>query len=160
MKKRKNLANHRFRQAPVKYLILSNDGWARGLMSFACLRKRLAELKLGNRVRVDASGIIVTKGMKPDPSALKVLRKRGFTANGYKVQPLTEDLLKKSDVMIALSHEDFNYAKNVFTVLPRKVRILNVPVILGKKEEGYDAALAKIEEGLEEELRSLKPRKT
>lgn len=129
-------------------------------MTYACFQKSLRELKLTGKARLQASGIIVSKGLKPDPLALKVLRKKGITVNGYRIQPLSEVMLKKASVMIALSPEDFNYVKNAYKVMPPKVRILNIPVILGKRDESYETALARIQEGLEEELRSLKPRRS
>lgn len=60
------------------YLIVSNDGQARGLMSFAYFKKRLAELKLSDRVKVSLAGLVVNKGLKQDSQALQVLKKRNI----------------------------------------------------------------------------------
>ena len=152
---KKGNTNHKFAQRKKNYLILSNDGFARGLMSFAYFKKRLNELKLSDRVNVQVSGLITSKGLRPELMALKTLRKKGLSINGFGVRSLSEELLGKTDVVIALSQENHNYLKNSYRTTPLKIRILEVPVILGNTEDAYEKTFAKIKDGLEQELQSL-----
>ncbi len=139
----------------MNYLIVSNDGQARGLMSFAYFKKRLNELKLVGRVKVELAGLVVNKGLKQDSGALKVLKKRNIPVSGFRVQPVTDRLLGQADAVVALSEEDHNYLRNTYTTVPPKVRILKVSTIIDGKEETYEKAFAKITEGLEQEFKSL-----
>ncbi len=137
------------------YLIVSNDGQARGLMSFAYFKKRLNELKLVGRVKVELAGLVVNKGLKQDSGALKVLKKRNIPVSDFQVQPVTDQLLGQADAVVAVSEEDHNYLRNTYPTVPPKVRILKVSTIIDGKEETYEKAFAKITEGLEQEFQNL-----
>ncbi len=153
---KKDSTNHKLKPGKKNYLIVSNDGYTRGLMTFAYFKKRLSELGFSNRVHVQTAGLVVSKGLTPDPLAVKILKKKEIPLNGFQVEPVSEDLLKKADVVIALSRENHNYLRNTYHATPPKVRILNVPVLIAKKEENYENAFQKIEESLDQELQSLK----
>ncbi len=153
---KKGADNHRSNQMRKNCLILSNDGMARGLFSFAYFRKRLNELKLSNRVSVTLAGLIASKGVRPDVLAVKTLKKCGLSVNGFKVQQVDEALLKRMDFVIALSRENYNYLKNTYHTIPSRIRILGVsPILPSSKEADYEKAFAEIRQGLERELESL-----
>lgn len=160
MTRGKIFTGHKKANASLNYLIVSNDGLSRGFMSFAYFNKRLKKLKLLNRLKVRVTGIIKSKGVPPDPMAVKTLKKEDIPLNSFQLEPLSEDLLRKVDVMITLSRENYNYLRNTYPSLPPKVRILNVPVILAKKEDSYVKAFRKIAAGLDQEFLSLQLRPT
>lgn len=137
------------------YLIVSNDGCARGVMTFAYFRKRLAGMKVSDRIRLQLSGLMTSKGLTPDPMALATLKKKGLEARSIRIEPLHEELLIKADVLVALSREDYHYVKNSFRSLPSQVRILQVPpIIQSQNEEAYEKTSSKIEKGIDQVLES------
>ncbi|OGW69094.1 MAG: hypothetical protein A2036_03710 [Omnitrophica bacterium GWA2_50_21] len=137
------------------YLIVSNDGHARGLMTFAYFKKRLSELKLAGRVNVQLAGLMVFQGLKQDSGALKVLKKRNIPVTDFRVQAVNEELLGKADALVAVSEENHHYLRNTYAALPSEVRVLKVSSIIDGKEETYEKAFEKITEGLEQEFQSL-----
>ena len=139
-----------------KYLIVSNDGYARGYMTYNYFKKRLSDLGLSGKVKVEVAGLIPSKGLEPASLAVRTLKNHQIPQNGFKVQTLSDQYLKSADVIIALSQENYNYLKHSYKNIPSKVRILMVSPIIVNHEELYDRALAKIQEGLEQELQSLK----
>ncbi len=140
----------------MNYLIVSNDGQSRGLMTYAYFKKRLNELKLGGRVNVQLAGLMVSKGIKQDGGAIKVLKKRNIPVSGdSRVQAVNDELLGKADVLVAVSEEGYHYLRNTYTAVPSKVRVLKVSTIIDGQGETYEKAFEKIMEGLEQEFQSL-----
>ena len=137
------------------YLIVSNDGQARGLMTFAYFKKRLNELKLAGRVNVQLAGLMVTKGINQDSGALNVLKKRNIPVADFRAQAVSDDLLGQADTLVAVSEVNHHYLRNTYAAVPSEVRVLKVPSVIDGKEESYEKAFDKITEGLERELQSL-----
>ena len=137
------------------YLIVSNDGQSRGLMSLAYFKKRVSELNLSERVKVSLAGLVVNKGLKQDSQALQVLKKRNIPLSGFSVQAVNDQLLGKADTLVAVSEEDYNYLRNTYSAVPSKVRILKVSPLIDGKEETYEKAFDKITAGLDQEFKSL-----
>lgn len=139
----------------LRYLIVSNDGLARGLMSHAYFKKRLRDARLSKKVGIVLSGLMVSRGTRPDEIAKKILKEKGVPLNGFIVEPVTAGLLAKADVVLTLSKEDSNYVRNTYGNVPARFRTLDVPVILGASAENYERAWAKIHAGIDEEIRRL-----
>lgn len=137
------------------YLIVSNDGQSRGLMTFAYFKKRLNELKLAGRVNVQLAGLMVTKGIRQDSGALSVLKKRNIPVVDFRAQAVNDDLLGRADALVAVSEVNHHYLRNTYSAVPSQVRVLAVPTVIDGKEETYEKAFEKITEGLEQELQSL-----
>ncbi|MBI4549920.1 MAG: hypothetical protein HY714_03235 [Candidatus Omnitrophica bacterium] len=127
-------------------LIVSNDGLARGLMTYAALKKKLAK----SAARLKVAGLLVNKGTRPDPLALKALKAKGLAAAGFRVQPVSRDLLDEADTLIALSPENYNYLNHTYGKLPARSRVLNVPAIIVRKLENYQKSLDQIGRSLDE----------
>ena len=141
------------------YLIVSNDGQARGLMTYAYFKKRLTELKLAGSVNVQLAGLMVSKGIKQDGQALKVLKKRNIPLTDFKVQNVSDEVLGKADALVAVSEEDYHYLCNTYSAVPSAARVLKVSTVIDGQEETYEKAFEKITEGLEQELKSLLAKK-
>ena len=151
----KKTVSHTARRKSGKYfLIVSNDGLARGLMAFAYMKKRLREMKLTRLIRLAVAPLMASEGLKPDPWAVKKLAENRVPLNGFRVQPLGEKLLEKADRVITLSYENQNYLRNSYRTVAPLTRILDVPSIRIGKQGDYEKAWIKIREGLEEEILS------
>lgn len=130
-------------------LIVSNDGLARGLMTYASLKKKLAG-RQKNGAHLKVAGLLVSKGTRPDPLALRALKAKGLSAQGFRVSPVSEKLLKEADTVIALSPENYNYLKHTYGDFTAPARVLNVPPIIDRKPEKYEKSLDKIGRSLDE----------
>lgn len=141
--------NKRGAKACKKYLIVSNDGCARGLMAMRIMKKRIQEAGLAKKVELGLSGLLVAAGQAPDPLALAVLQNKGCPASASKPQQVNDEILSESDAVIALSIEDFNYLKNTYKALPQEVTVLDIPAVVERREAAFDVAYGKIERAID-----------
>jgi protein-tyrosine-phosphatase len=149
--------NHRFKKDFTRYLIVSNDGMARGVMALGYFQKRLSERHLNQKIRVDLAGLIVPRGLKPHKLAVQTLKKNRLSLNGSNIQPVSEESLGQADVLIALSPENYYYLQHTYRTQLPKVRILNVPVLLPAADAAaYEKAFRKIAAGLDQELLNMR----
>jgi protein-tyrosine-phosphatase len=130
-------------------LIVSNDGLARGVMTYAALKKKLGG-RQKNAANLKVAGLLVSRGTRPDPLALKALKAKGLSAQGFRVSPMNQKLLKEADTVIALSPENYNYLRHTYGPLTAPSRVLNVPPIIDRKPEKYEKCLDRIGRSLNE----------
>jgi protein-tyrosine-phosphatase len=141
-----------------RYLIVSNDGCARGAMCYALLRQRLKARSSSETPEIRVSGLLAFPASQPDRWAAAVLRKRKLPSSGFRTLPLDEKLLGTADCLIACSEENWNYVRNLYGNIPGEVSVLHVPVILERSLAAYEKACHAIENALEKSVGSAKSR--
>lgn len=81
--------------------------------------KRKIKLAGIEGVRVSSAGICANEGDKISKNSFRALKEMGYVPYGFKAKRLTEDKIKKADIVICMTLEHKSYLKkhpNVYAV--------------------------------------------
>lgn len=134
--KKKSSKNH--------YVIVSNDGYARGYMAYAALKGKAPS------AQISVSGLITEGTQKPDSASVRVVKAQKLSVDGFAIKTLSNELLKSASNVLALSQENANYLRNTYTFDYSRMRVLDVAVLTYDENQNYENALKKIESKLQE----------
>lgn len=135
-----------------KILILSNDGACRGAMVFACLKNRLEDSASPKGLMIESGGVMSHLRIPLDGKAASLLKRKGLELDGYRPVSLSEDLLRKADLILACSVENRNYLLNLFPDCRVPIRILGIAPVIDDREESYESCFQEIQRRLDDEI--------
>lgn len=104
-------------------LLVCTGNSCRSVMAEALLKKALKEAgKEGIEVR--SAGVSAINGMAPTPETVEVLRKVGVDAAGIRSRSLTDDMVKKADLILVMASHHMDDIINRVPEAASKIHIL------------------------------------
>ena len=80
--------------------------------------------KLRDFVTVDSCGIYAYAGNKPPENAVTAASKIGADIGSLRAKPITRKLIGKSDIILCMSVEHYNFVKDYFTPYLKNTHLL------------------------------------
>lgn len=88
----------------------------RSPMAAGLMRKRIAELRLEDQVRVVSAGVFAEGGHNASRFASTVLGERGIDLSQHRSQSVTVDLLRQADIVLVMEE---SHRKSLFYLAPQ-----------------------------------------
>jgi tRNA threonylcarbamoyl adenosine modification protein (Sua5/YciO/YrdC/YwlC family) len=140
-------------------LFVCTGNSCRSVMAKALLEKKLKE-KNRDDVEVLSAGIMMLGGLSATEPTIEILRIEGIDVSGHSSQKVTEEMLKKSDIILVMEalHEErilelAGEVKNRLFLLKEFAKIndgqLDIADPIGKPREFYEKTFAIIKEAIE-----------
>jgi len=146
-------------------LFVCTGNTCRSIMAEQLFSNMVKETTLS--IEVNSAGTSAISGGEVSPLTLKTLEKEGIKSEKTTITPLTERMIKKTDLILVM--EDY-HRKRVLDILPaakEKTFLLNEYAGLGKKDildpaggswEGYETCLQEIKKCLKQVMKRLDKR--
>ena len=150
---------------PKRILFVCTGNSCRSVMAQGLLQHRLKQLehKLTAPIHVESAGVFAIQGMPPSAETATLLQAIGVDVSGHMAQPLTDELVKLSDMIFAM---EWFHLEEILRRSPharQKVKLLkpfalpegeavgdpNIPDPIGKSREAYEACFAVIRQAVE-----------
>lgn len=139
-----------------KILFVCTGNTCRSPMAEIILKNKLKLAGITN-VKVSSAGLCANDGSPINPLSKEALKDLGYKVKGFKAKRLTEDLIKKSDMVICMTEEHKACLKgfcNVFTVA-EVTGGANVPDPYGLGFNAYQKASHELEDACNEILNGI-----
>lgn len=85
----------------MNILFVCTGNTCRSAMAAAIMNKIAVENELD--IRIESAGIFAQEGGNASENAVKAVEKYGIDLTGHRTQPVTEDLIKKSDIILTMT---------------------------------------------------------
>lgn len=106
-------------------LFVCTGNTCRSAMAEGLFKKMLRERKGDNRrFHIMSAGISALPGMSPTSEAIKVMAEQGIDISRHMATQVQEDLIKKADLILVMSHAHRDYIKKKFTFAQDKIYLL------------------------------------
>lgn len=106
-------------------LFICTGNTCRSAMAEGLFKKMLKERKGDNReLNIISAGISALPGMSPTSEAIKVMTEQGIDISRHMATRVQEDLIKKADLILVMSHTHKDYIKTKFTFAQDKIYLL------------------------------------
>ena len=112
-----------------------------------------------SRIDFDSAGIGAFQGLDASPLTLEVLKEEGIDASSHRTKPVTEELVKESDLIVVMGKTHRDFLEEKFPESRGKIRPLEISDPIGQGKDVYKACLFMIKTGLEELLKEVKQAK-
>lgn len=88
-------------------LFVCTGNSCRSVMAEGLLRKRLKELNK-DYIEVRSAGVAAFDGLPPTSETVEVMKESGVDASGYKTKALTDDMIRRADLVLVMepAHRD------------------------------------------------------
>jgi len=129
-------------------------------MAEGLLKKYLKELGKAD-IEIASAGMSAVEGFPPTDETIEVMKEEGVDLSGFKSRRLTEELIKASDLILAMEEKHREYVKKISPEAVEKTYLLkefhagggrsypedpNVPDPIGKPLDYYKLALEVIKD--------------
>jgi protein-tyrosine-phosphatase len=112
-------------------LLVCTGNSCRSVMAEGILKKYLKELGKSD-IEVMSAGIHAIDGMGPTKETIDVMNKEGIDISGFRSKALTEDLIKKSDLILVMAG---HHMDDIITRVPYAVSKVHILKQFGIKCE-------------------------
>jgi protein-tyrosine-phosphatase len=108
-------------------------------MAEGIFRKMLKErTEDDSKFNIISAGISTLPGMNPTPEAIKVMAKQGIDISRYIATQIKEDLVKKADLILVMSHIHKDYIMRKFPFAQNKTFLLKKFALNNKSESNQN----------------------
>jgi len=135
----------------MNILFVCTGNTCRSAMAAAIMDKIAVENDLD--VFIESAGIFATEGEMASDEAIKAVAKHGIDLTGHRTQPVTEDLIKQCDLILAMTeaHKQILMPMaqdKVFTLLEYAGSEGDIQDPYGGDDEEYEEAMQEIYDAL------------
>jgi protein-tyrosine-phosphatase len=113
-------------------LLVCTANICRSPMAAAIMRQRIAALGLSDQVEVLSAGMWARNGQPASEDAITVLAARGLSLADHRSQPLTPELLDRTDIVLVMEEA---HRRSIFYLAPKH---LHKVMLLTELTGGYD----------------------
>jgi protein-tyrosine-phosphatase len=120
-------------------LFVCTGNTCRSAMAEGIFRKMLKErTEDDSKFNIISAGISTLPGMNPTPEAIKVMAKQGIDISRYIATQIKEDLVKKADLILVMSHIHKDYIMRKFPFAQNKTFLLKKFALNNKSESNQN----------------------
>ncbi len=127
--------------ADYNILFVCTGNSCRSVMAKGILEKLVKEAGLSEKINIDSAGTGGFRGMKAAQNTIEVMKEEGIDVTMHSGKGITEELLKKSDIVFVMEEMHRDIILSRFSALSGKARLLKegVGVVdpIGKSLEEY-----------------------
>jgi protein-tyrosine phosphatase len=145
-----------------RILVVCVGNVCRSPMAAALLARRLSGR--GQGPAVESAGIAALVGRAADPIAVELLRERGIDLSGHRARQLTEELVTRADLVLAMEQGHVRSIEAAFPHARGRVHRIgrwqgfDVPDPYGKPRAAFEHSLERIDRGIDDLERAIRGR--
>ncbi len=109
-------------------------------MAEALFRMEIAGTELGKKFRAASCGVEAIDGESASINAQRALAEIGVDLSAHRSRRISQEILDKTRVLVALTQEHFDEVSALFSQLPPHVFTISLPDPFGATIDGYRAA--------------------
>ena len=122
--RKKQLKRRRVKEKPLTVLFVCTANICRSPMAEGILKQVVSSNELKDMLRVESAGVAAIRGERASAFAQEVIRESGIDISDHRSQPVTERLLKNSDLVLVMTPSHKNEIHEVHPEYRGKVFLL------------------------------------